>query len=153
MAAVRCLLGLALVATAAGCDACTGKLAAELDLKDPPPEVVHQKIRERLRNAKEIASTMCGVPSSGLNVVTIKDDSLVKLPGVGHVRVEGTPAEGQRSDAGAPLLCVAVLLYSVHAMKGDDGAVKEWRLESLELSSVHTPGVHWTAPPSHHDWD
>lgn len=153
MTAGRYLLALALAATANGCDACTGKLAAELDLKDPPPEVVHEKITGRLRKAKEIASTMCGVPASGLNVVTLKEDSLVKLPGVGHVRVEGTPAEGQRSDAGAPLLCVAVLLYSMHAIKGDDGAVKEWRLESLELSSVHTPGVHWTAPASHHDWD
>ena len=134
-----------------GCDACRSELKEQL--KEAPPEVVHPKIIERLRTAKEIASNMCGLPSAGLvDVKLTPQKSLLELPNIGDVQVEGVPAERPRGDGGAPLVCIAVLWYSVHGVTQKDGT-KAPQLAKLELSSVQTPGVRWTAPPSHHDSD
>jgi hypothetical protein len=137
----------------AGCvDRCTGKVSAQL--KDPPEQVVHEKVKVKLQAAKDIASKACGVPADGLTEVTISpDQSAIKAAGAGSVRFEGKPigAKDSKGDPVKALVCIGVVDYLLFAKTDEKGEVKDWELKTITLRSVQTKGVTWTPPSSKGD--
>jgi hypothetical protein len=144
------LVPLLALAGLAACDAC-GKGAAA-HLTNPPAEVVHAKVSEHFRAAKDLASTICGVPVLGLEDLKLEDQAIkLPLPGTATFRMEGKPVQ-TGPDGGAPLLCIATMFVVFTPVTDTDGKVTDWKLGTVRLHSVETPGVTWKAPPSG-DWD
>ena len=140
------LLGLLGVLPLSGCCRCAGSGVPAM-FKSPPDDVVREKVTLKLKTDKETASTACGVSATGLKDVKVTPEGLSpKLAGVGRVRIEGKPIGAAKA-----VVCTAVVMYSINAVTNDKDEITDWKLVSLDLREVSTPGVSFTPPSS--DWD
>ncbi len=139
------LVGLLAVLPLSGCCKCAGSVPAVL--KSPPDDAVRDKVTLRLKADKEIASTACGVTATGLKDIKVTPEKAsIKVAGVGRVSIEAKPIGVAKA-----VVCTAVVTYSMNAITNDKDEITDWKLVSLELREVSTPGVSFTPPSS--DWD
>ena len=127
------------------CQSCTGKLMPE---KVPAAEAEKQA-KSFLEKARDIASTMCGLPAEGLRVTKATHSDSAILPGTAYVQVEGTPVlapDAGKIDPAKLVACSGTVVLSVQAVKKEDGTIASWRVSSAWLHEVTTPGVKWERP-------
>ena len=137
------LLGLVGVLPLSGCCRCTDTVSNMF--ANAPEDAIREKVTLKLKTDKELASTACGVSATGLTDVKVTPDG-TQVGGIGRVRVEG-----KAIGAAKAVVCTAVVGYTINAVTNDKNEITDWKVISLELREVSTPGVSFTPPSS--DWD
>jgi len=151
-----------------GCDACDGCAEAKKrvmgELQTPDEHTAEKLVRERLPSERAAASKLCGAPVGGLDDVKLKLKKSI-VPGFYDVEIEGKPlpapiasataaaSSTPAQDLAAAALCVGVLHAFFDADVGEGGEVESFKLKSLEVTEVRTPGHEWKKPHESSDWD
>ncbi|MCK6587228.1 MAG: hypothetical protein L6Q76_06550 [Polyangiaceae bacterium] len=133
------LLGLLGLLPLSGCCRCAGSVPVMF--KSPPEDVIREKVALELKTDKHVATTACGVDATGLQdvKVTIGEGD---FGGVGTVKIEGKPIGAAKA-----VVCTAGVTYVLKAVTNDDGDIIDWKVKSLDVKEVSTPGVKFTPPP------
>jgi hypothetical protein len=120
--------------------------------ENPPDNVAKEKIVLRLKTEKDVATNACGVNATGLTDVKVTS---ISQGLASTAEIEGKPilAPSVKVSPGKALVCVAVIGFTASAVRNDKNEATEWKIGTLDLREVKTPGVTWTRPSSGGDWD
>jgi hypothetical protein len=138
------LLGLLGVLPLSGCCRCTDSISNAF--ANAPDDAIREKVTLQLKTDKNLASTACGVSATGLKDVKITPEG-TQVGGIGSVRVEGKPIGAAKA-----VVCVAVVGYVMSAVTNDKNEIVDWKVNSLDLREVSTPGVNFTPPVRGKGW-
>jgi hypothetical protein len=161
-------LALFMSVSAGGCEACRNA-KKELDRarraasEHPDKPTAEQLLRDKLREAAELAARVCGVDrAAGLEVEKAEFvDPLIQLRGQWDVELTAHPIDAEKGGVKLDrvLVCTAAItLVCVAVARAADDTPTEWRLDTIDVREIKTPGAEWKKPEEHHhhhhhDWD
>ena len=121
-------------------------------LEEAPEKDGKEKLVLSLKTQKGVATDACGVSATGLTDVKFK--SYTGGRGLHKAEIEGKPilSKNVKVDPGKALVCVAVVSFAVNSIRNEKDEITGWKVTSVYLDDVKTPGVTWSKPSSG-GWD